>query len=279
MADDDFVWAVKSEGHLISNKAGQSARAQADQLRAQEPVRTRLARLLKVHTDERAYRVGAVGEETVGSRLAKLDQADWLVLHDIILNEKGTNLDHLVIGPAGIFSLNTKHHPKAKIVVTERGFRVNGHRQNYLPVAVSEAATVGRVLEAAVGHAVQVKPVIVVMGAELEIRSAPADVDVIRRRDLPKWFLRRPSELPADQMRELMRVAGRPSTWRSSPMASQPALSLKEWNRYGKKRLYVNDPNGKALGYRDEATGEVHVTDQADLARVTAALAAPPRTG
>jgi hypothetical protein len=278
MADDDFVWAVKSEGHLISNKAGQSARAQAAQLRAQEPVRTRLARLLKVHTDERAYRVGAVGEETVGSRLAKLDQTNWLVLHDIILNEKGTNLDHLVIGPAGIFSLNTKHHPKATIVVTERGFRVNGHRQNYLPVAVSEAAKVSRVLEAAVGHAVQVKPVIVVMGAELEVRSEPADVHVIRRRDLPKWFLRRPAELSVDQMRELMRVAGRPSTWRPIPAPGQSALSLKVWNRHGMKRLYVNDPSGKSLGYRDEATGEIHVSDQADLARVTAALADPPAT-
>jgi hypothetical protein len=222
--------------------------------------------------------VGAVGEETVGSRLAKLDQTNWLVLHDIILNEKGTNLDHLVIGPGGIFSLNTKHHPKAKIIVTERGFRVNGHRQNYLPVAVNEAVKVGRVLEAAVGHAVQVKPVIVVVGAELEIRSAPADVYVIRRRDLPKWFLRRPAELPVDQMRELMRVAGRPSTLRPSPVASQPALSLKVWNRHGMKRLYVNDPSGKSLGYRDEATGEIHVSDRAELDRVTAALAGSPAT-
>jgi hypothetical protein len=44
------------------------------------------------------------------------------------------------------------------------------------------------------------------------------------------------------------------------------------------KRLYVNDPTGKSLGYRDEATGEIHVSDQTDLARVTAALADPPAT-
>ena len=276
MADDDFVWAVKAEGHLITNKAGASARSQANELRDAEPIRTRLARLLKVHTDERAYRLGAVGEETVGARLRKLNPTKWLVLHDIILNEKGTNLDHLVIGPPGVFSLNTKHHPKAKIVVTGRGFRVNGHRQNYLPVAVNEAAKVARVLGAAVGQPVHVYPMIVVMGAELEVRSAPSDVHVVRRRDLPKWFLRRPAELSADQARDLMRVAGRPSTWTPSREVVQPALSLKPWNRRGLKRIYVNDPSGKSVGYRDEVTGEIHANDPSDLGRVTAALSNRP---
>jgi hypothetical protein len=112
--EEELIHAVKSEGHLVTRKAGGSARRQAKELRDAEPVRTRLARLLKVHTDERAFRVGAVGEERVGARLARLDTSRWLTLHDIILNDKGTNLDHLVIGPAGVFSLNTKHHPKAK---------------------------------------------------------------------------------------------------------------------------------------------------------------------
>lgn len=156
--EEDFIWAVRSEGHLVTRKAGWSAREQANQLRNAEPVRTRLARLLKVHTDERAYRIGAKGEETAGSRLAKLDPSEWLVLHDIVLNDKGTNLDHLVIGRAGVFSLNTKHHPKAKVVVTERGFRVNGYRQNYLPVSVSEAGKVTKVLETALGYPVPVRP-------------------------------------------------------------------------------------------------------------------------
>lgn len=276
MADDDFVWAVKSEGHLVTNKAGASARRQAEKLQEAEPVRTRLARLLKVHTDERAYRLGAAGEETVGARLSKLDPARWLVLHDIILNERGTNLDHLVIGPPGVFSLNTKHHPKAKIAVTERSFRVNGHRQNYLPVAVSEAAKVGRALEAAIKHAVQVRPMIVVMGAELEVRSTPPDVEVVRRRDLPKWFLRRPSELPEDRLRDLMRVAGRPSTWRPSTTVIELGLSLKPWARHGLKRLYVNGPNGESLGYRDEVTGDIHANNPSDLERLTAALANQP---
>ncbi|HZA40717.1 MAG TPA: nuclease-related domain-containing protein [Actinomycetota bacterium] len=272
MAEEEFVWAVKAEGHLIRNKAGASARAQAERLRADEPIRTRLARLLRVHTDERAYRLGAVGEETVGSRLARLDRSSWLVLHDIVINERGTNIDHIVIGPPGVFSLNTKHRPKAKIVVTERSFLVNGYRENYLPVAVSEAAKVSRTLEASVGFTVPVNPVIVVMGAELEVRSAPAEVSVVRRKDLLKWFLSLPPRLAEDRVQALMHAAGRPSTW--TPLSpSEPALSLKPWNRHGLKRLYVNDPSGKSLGFRDEKTGRIHANDPADLDRITAALA------
>jgi hypothetical protein len=270
--EEDFIWAVKSEDHLVTRKPGGSAREQAKELRKAEPVRTGLARLLKIHTAERAFRIGAVGEEAVGRRLAKLDSSRWLVLHDIILNNKGTNLDHLVIGPGGVFSMNTKHHPKAKVVVTERTFRVNGYREAYLPMAVKEAAKVARVLEAAVEYPVQVRPVIVVMGAELEVRSAPPDVSVIRRRDLPKWFLQLPVVLQEPQAKELMRVAGRPSTWKPSQAQQYLSLTVKKWSRYGKKRLYVNDSSGKALGYRDELTGQIHVDHPKDFDRLKGAL-------
>lgn len=270
--EEEFVYAVKSEGHLITRKAGGSAKEQAKQLRDAHPVRARMARLLKVHTDERAYRVGAVGEETVGARLAKLDPLRWLVLHDIVLNNKGTNLDHLVIGPAGVYSLNTKHHPKAKVVVTERSFRVNGYRQGYVPAALHEAAKITRLLEAAVGFPVYVQPVIVLMGAELDVRAAPPDIDVIRRRDLPRWFLRLPGVLQESQAKALMRAAGRPSTWTPPSPPKDLSLTVKAWNRYGKKRLYVNDGAGKSLGYLDELTGEVHAQDEADIDRIKAAL-------
>jgi nuclease-like protein len=50
---------------------------------------------------------GAGGEESVGRALAELGDA-WAVLHDV-----GTgrgNIDHVVIGPAGLFTIETKSH-------------------------------------------------------------------------------------------------------------------------------------------------------------------------
>lgn len=74
--------------------------------------------------------------------------------------------------------------------------------------------------------------------------------------------------LSQDQVRTLKAVAGRPSTW-SSPVIEE--LVVKPWSRYGRKRTYVNDLQGKTLGYRDELTGQVVVDDPKE-GRVRGAL-------
>lgn len=57
---------------LALNRPGEAARARAVELRQAAPVRTTLARFLGVHTDERAWRIGADGEESIARELAKL---------------------------------------------------------------------------------------------------------------------------------------------------------------------------------------------------------------
>jgi very-short-patch-repair endonuclease len=47
------------------------------------------------------------------------------------------------------------------------------------------------------------------------------------------------------------------------------------WQRYGHRRTYVNDDDGTTLGYRDEKTGEVHVSVDARAADVRRALGTP----
>lgn len=51
---------------------------------------------------------GATGEEHVGGVLERLP-AGWIVLHDVSLGRG--NVDHIAIGPPGIFSVETKSHP------------------------------------------------------------------------------------------------------------------------------------------------------------------------
>ena len=52
---------------LSGNRPGASAQAKAQEHRIDAPVRTLLARLMGVHTDERAWRVGARGEQVVAT--------------------------------------------------------------------------------------------------------------------------------------------------------------------------------------------------------------------
>jgi hypothetical protein len=52
---------------------------------------------------------GAAGEEQVGGMLEELADGGWRVIHDVTLGHG--NVDHILIGPAGVFTVETKSHP------------------------------------------------------------------------------------------------------------------------------------------------------------------------
>jgi Nuclease-related domain len=52
---------------------------------------------------------GATGEEYVGGLLDGLANGEWTVMHDVTFGRG--NVDHLLVGPAGVFTVETKSHP------------------------------------------------------------------------------------------------------------------------------------------------------------------------
>jgi Nuclease-related domain len=52
---------------------------------------------------------GARAEEHVGSMLEQLPPARWHVIHDASFGRG--NIDHILVGPAGLFTVETKSHP------------------------------------------------------------------------------------------------------------------------------------------------------------------------
>jgi len=52
---------------------------------------------------------GALAEEHVGAVLDQLSRERWRVIHDATLGRG--NVDHIVIGPPGVFTIETKSHP------------------------------------------------------------------------------------------------------------------------------------------------------------------------
>lgn len=201
---------------LAQRRAGQAAREQAMALKRAAPVRTFLARVLRVHTDERAWRIGADGEEKVAAQLEKLVKKDprWRVLHAVPVGENGSDIDHVVIGPAGVFTLNAKHHPGAKIWVAGTTFMVNGQKQSYLRNSRHEAARAAKLLTAASGVAVHVVGVVVPVGAQdIVIKTAPEGAHVVYRRALAKWLGRQPELLEQDAVDRIFDAARRSTTW------------------------------------------------------------------
>jgi hypothetical protein len=49
---------------------------------------------------------GAEGEETVGKILEGLREKGWCVIHDVSFGRG--NIDHIVVGPGGVFTIETK---------------------------------------------------------------------------------------------------------------------------------------------------------------------------
>lgn len=178
---------------LATNQAGAEARERARAERAAAPVKTTLARVLGVKTDERAWRIGADGEELVAAQLLKAAKKDprWRFLHAIPVGERGSDIDHLIIGPGGIFTVNAKPHPKANIWVGGNTFMVNGQRQPYIRNSRHEATRAAKLLTAACGFPIHVEGLIVtVNAADVVVKSESEGVHVTWRNNLAKWLLR-----------------------------------------------------------------------------------------
>jgi hypothetical protein len=197
---------------LATNRPGQSARKEALARRHAAPVKTSIARIMGVHSNERAWRVGADGEEEVARRLRKLGDG-WRVLHAVPVGENGADIDHVVIGPPGVLTLNTKNHLQSNVWVTETTFMVNGQAKGYFANSRHEAKRASRLLSVACGFDVTVDPVIVVMAAQLTIKSQPSGVHVVARRRVRKWLTGLPTTLTSDRVEQIYAVARRDSTW------------------------------------------------------------------
>jgi hypothetical protein len=58
----------------------------------------------------RAWRDGARGERATAHRLRRLERHGYVVLHDLQVPGSHANIDHLAIGPAGVFVIDSKYY-------------------------------------------------------------------------------------------------------------------------------------------------------------------------
>jgi hypothetical protein len=211
--DTHDEYFVRIDSGLITRKAGTGAREQADAERRRALVVTALARLLRAHTAERAWRRGAEGEERVAKRLKELPEW-WYAFHDLPIGSDGANVDHLVVGAGGVFSINTKNL-SGKVWLAERALLVAGHKTDYLAKARREAERVARQLRRPLGRELNVRPIIALICPELAVKARPPDVTVVRSHKLVGWLTGQPTTLSVPEVLEIARIADRPATWGS----------------------------------------------------------------
>ncbi|QEU79902.1 nuclease-related domain-containing protein [Streptomyces subrutilus] len=143
------------------------------------------AKLLRQATEWDSWYAGLEGERRVGRELERLVPLGWRVLHGIE-KSNGGDIDHLMIGPGGVFTINTKHHRDASVWVGDSMAKINGGPPRpYAAASQSEAEFVRKVLGRYCAFEVPVEPVLVFVGiASLDRTAAQYAVRVYQEREV-----------------------------------------------------------------------------------------------
>jgi len=197
---------------LALNQPGESLRHRSEAIQNAHPIATIVLRLFGEHSQERAWRRGAEGERAVAERLRSLGSS-WRVLHGVPVGSGATDIDHLVIGPGGVFSLNTKNHLGGRVKVTSKAVYVNGSYQPYLAKSRGEGKRATKLLSTALRRHTPVQSVIVVLASDFTVQAQPDDVPVIGRNRIAKWLSAQPAVLTAEDVERIYAVARRREVW------------------------------------------------------------------
>lgn len=185
---------------------------------------------VEIDDEARGWYWGVLGERRVAAYLDQLPR-EWTVLHSLPIGSGMTDVDHLAIGPSGVFVINTKYSPDSKIWVAGRGLLVNGSsRAAYLRASMAELDRVTSALSEAAGFAVPVVAAIVFVAPQSLTVREPAGwdgqtVEVIPEAGIYRLLDRR-RELSDEQLSRVVEVAVRPETWHRTFRDSRPGAHL-----------------------------------------------------
>jgi hypothetical protein len=146
----------------------------------------------------RAWQRGAHGERQTARLLDRLGRDGYVSFHDLALPDSPANLDHLVVGPSGVFVIDSKQwtgqvHQSADGLVWHDHYRLD----RTLATIRWQAETLGRLLD------IPVAPLVCVHGAHIQggglraqgvavvpatlVRSALGDDQVLSEVDIERY--------------------------------------------------------------------------------------------
>lgn len=152
-------------------------------------------------------RLGLDGEKAVGQYLERLRSDDYQVFHDIAGPD--FNLDHVLIGPGGIFTIETKTYSKPKrgnprISFDGQTLTIGSYEPDRAPVtqAKAQAHWLKELLKDSTGQTYNTKPVIVFPGWFVEPLSAKQNKTlwILNPKALPAFLKRTPAQLSSEQI-------------------------------------------------------------------------------
>jgi hypothetical protein len=153
----------------------------------------------------RALKLGRDGEKAVGQFLEKLREQGYRVFHDLVGD--GFNVDHVLIGPAGVFTVETKTYSKpggdARVLFDGKAIRVGGMEPDRDPVvqAKAQASWLSEVLTESTGRKFHGRSVIVYPGWYVDEKDCKTtSVWVLEPKRLPMFLDQEPRRLSPEEI-------------------------------------------------------------------------------
>lgn len=163
-------------------------------------------RIWRVIPKLRALRQAGEGERAVGQFLERLREDGFNVFHDVV--GVGFNIDHVLIGPPGVFTIETKTWSKPTKGETQINFDGESIRIGTLeperdPVAQArgQAGWLKAILTESTGRKPDVRPVILFPGWYISAPGGFRDVWVLEPKALPSFLGNEPERLTPEDVK------------------------------------------------------------------------------
>ena len=159
-------------------------------------------RIWKTLPQVRNFALGRQGEIVVSQALDKLKADGYRVFDDIVSDD--FNVDHVLVGPGGVFAIETKTRTKRggqyKVIYDGKNLTVNGYTDN-APIKQAKAVSdhIKDIIKPVVPD-VYVQPVIIFPGW-LVNKTGDSDVWVFNEKHFMKWMEDRWHRLSDDKVR------------------------------------------------------------------------------
>jgi len=147
---------------------------------------------------------GACAEEEVAERLMNLPDG-YQVFHDIAFD--GFNIDHIVVGPGGIFLVETKSH-KGKIDAQGDTLLLDGAQppKNFLNQTWSQTYQISDFLKKQTSRDWKVQPILCFTRAFVSVRRPVKGITVVNKKYLTTYLLKQQQSLNSEDIENITRI-------------------------------------------------------------------------
>jgi hypothetical protein len=172
--------------------------------------------------ESREWFDAAVGELEVAVTLERLGSG-WVVFHAAQGGMEDSRVDHVLIGPGGVFAIVSKAHVGQQVFATGTTLTADDVKQSHLRIAAQVAGNAEAIIEKALGEHIDVTPIVVIAGAHsLTLGSTPPTAEVLSPLEVGPFLQRQRRVLSDETVAQLVRIAA------LRPNLSQTSIALND---------------------------------------------------